>query len=218
MNTAALTPEELARLPVFPLPRVVFFPGSTLPLHLFEPRYRAMIEHCMSDGPQAFAVALLEPGYEAGYEGRPAIRTLAGVGRIVAHEAQRDGTHDVLLQGLHRVRLEELHDPSLPFRTAKATIVEPTSTEVPLGELQALLACATQVAQVVRAQHPDFAIGTSIESGAAHVADTLADRFVAAPEARQAILEELDLRARVSKVMDAVGGLLAMLATRETPS
>ena len=41
-----LSAEELARLPVFPLPRVVFFPGTALPLHLFEPRYTEMIEGC----------------------------------------------------------------------------------------------------------------------------------------------------------------------------
>ena len=218
MHVDPLRPEELENLPVFPLPRVVFFPGSVLPLHLFEPRYRAMIEHCMTKGPRAFAVTLLQPGFEAAYEGRPAIRTIAGVGRIVAHEAQRDGTHDVLLQGLHRVSLDEIHDESLPFRTAKAKVLEPTNVDVPMGELQALMACATQVAQVVRQQHPEFQLGTSLDEGASKVADTIADRFVAVPETRQAILEALDLRQRVGLVTDAVGGLLAMLASRDAPS
>ena len=45
-----LSAEELARLPVFPLPRVVFFPGTALPLHLFEPRYTEMIEDCLDSG------------------------------------------------------------------------------------------------------------------------------------------------------------------------
>jgi Lon protease-like protein len=217
MSVEPLRPEELARLPVFPLPRVVFFPGSVLPLHLFEPRYRAMIEHCMTHGPRALAVTLLEPGFEAAYEGRPAIRTIAGVGRIVTHEANPDGTHDVVLQGLHRVKLGEIFDESLPFRTAKATLLESTGLEVPPHELQALLVCAAQVAQAVRRQHPEFSVGVGLDAGAERVADTIADRFVALPELRQAILEELDLRARVARVTGAVGELLGMVA-RSAPS
>lgn len=216
-DTEPLTEDELRELPVFPLPRIVFFPGSTLPLHLFEPRYRAMIEHCITKGPRAIAIALLEPGYEATYEGRPAIRTLAGVGRIVAHEAREDGTHDVLLHGLHRVSLEELPDPSRPFRVARATLLE-SRGEVARDDLQALLACATQVAQVVRQQHPDFELGAGLDDDAERIVDTIADRFVAPPDERQAILEALDLRERVALVTDAVGELLAMLSSRTIPS
>ena len=56
---APLSSEELEALPIFPLPRLVFFPGSRLPLHLFEPRYLEMMEHCLQRGPEAIAVATL---------------------------------------------------------------------------------------------------------------------------------------------------------------
>lgn len=217
-KSAPLTAEELAALPVFPLPRVVFFPATVLPLHLFEPRYRAMIEHCMEHGPRAMAVTLLKPGYEPDYEGRPAFHGVGGVGRIVAHERNPNGTHDVVLEGVHRVFLEERTDHSHPFRLAKATVLEPTGSEVPREEVLALMACASQVAQIVRLRHPELELGVSAEDRPAVIADTLADRFVAAPDRRQAILEARDVRQRIALVTDAIGELLALLATHDTPS
>ncbi|HEY8427238.1 MAG TPA: LON peptidase substrate-binding domain-containing protein, partial [Sandaracinaceae bacterium] len=86
MSAPAIEPlreDELAALPIFPLPSVVLFPGSVLPLHVFEPRYRAMMEDCVSRGPRAMAVALLRPGWERDYEGRPPVYEIAGAGRIV---------------------------------------------------------------------------------------------------------------------------------------
>ena len=54
----------LAEVPVFPLPNVVFFPGTQLPLHIFEPRYRALMRSCMESDRMVMAIALLKPGYE----------------------------------------------------------------------------------------------------------------------------------------------------------
>src|SRR5690606_21229592 len=86
-----LREDELAALPIFPLPSVVLFPGSVLPLHVFEPRYRAMMEDCVSRGPRAMAVALLRPGWERDYEGRPPVYEIAGAGRIVEWARRPDG-------------------------------------------------------------------------------------------------------------------------------
>ena len=83
-----LSAKELARLPVFPLPRVVFFPGTALPLHLFEPRYTEMIEDCLESGCTAMAVALLSPGWEDSYEGKPAIHEIAGAPVVPSPRAQ----------------------------------------------------------------------------------------------------------------------------------
>ena len=74
MSATHLLPVDwLQDLAVFPLPRVVFFPGTYLPLHIFEPRYRALMRDCITSGRMAMAVTLLKPGYEANYAGRPAV-------------------------------------------------------------------------------------------------------------------------------------------------
>lgn len=213
----ALSEDELARLPVLPLPRAVFFPGTLLPLHLFEPRYRSLIEDCMTSGPQAMAVALLEPGYEANYEGSPAYRAIAGAGRIVAHARNPDGTHDVVLAGLARVHLDEFA-VDRPYRVAKAAVLRDDAAAVPSGDVLALLSCASRISEVVRRKHPEFTLGVGPADPPARIADTVADRFVADTATRQAILEELRLRRRIDLVTEALGELLAILGTGEVLS
>ncbi|MEO0324856.1 MAG: LON peptidase substrate-binding domain-containing protein, partial [Myxococcota bacterium] len=154
-DAAPPSEEELSRLPVFPLPRVVFFPNTLLPLHLFEPRYREMIEDCMTRGPEVMAVSMLTAG--TGADGKPTFKALSGVGRIIAHERNANGTHNIVLRGLVRARLEELPSEA-PYRLVKATPL--MSHGVARGtDVQALMACATRVAAVVRQQHPEFSLG-----------------------------------------------------------
>ena len=212
-----LTDEELAKLPVFPLPRVVFFPGTALPLHLFEPRYTRMIEECIDSGCTAMAVALLSPGWEDNYEGHPEIFEVAGAGRIVAHQERADGTHDIILHGLNRVRLNELPDEGRPYRCARAEPIEDfgsaTSTDV-----MAMMACATRVAAKVRERQPDFALQVSTELAPARAADVIADQLVVSPDERQQILETVDVEKRVGLVTQSVASLLAQLSESHAPS
>jgi Lon protease-like protein len=212
-----LSAEELARLPVFPLPRVVFFPGTALPLHLFEPRYTEMIEDCLASGCTAMAVALLEPGWEDRYDENPAIHQIAGAGRIVAHQPRGDGTHDIILHGLNRVRLHELRCPDHSYRCARAVPIEDHGTATP-SEVLAMMACATRVAAKVRERQPDFALQVSAELAPARAADVVADQLVVSPEERQQILETVDVKERVALVTECVASLLAQLSVAHAPS
>jgi Lon protease-like protein len=206
-----LAPEELAELPVFPLPRVVFFPGTMLPLHLFEPRYQRMIEDCMTVGPRAMAVTLLARGWEDDYEGRPPVHPVAGAGRIVAHEQLDDGTHQILLAGVCRVELDELPMGGKPYRRAAATVL-PDQGGVTPGDVRALMSCAGAVASIVRRQHEDFALGVTMEDAPGRIADTITDRLVALPTTRQRILETLPVDERVRLATEAVGALMVSLS------
>ncbi len=96
----------MKQVPVFPLPNVVFFPTTTLPLHIFEPRYRQMVAHAL-DQDRLIAVALLKPGWEKNYEGRPDFHQVGTVGRITQFKKLDDGRYNILLEGLERVRLKE---------------------------------------------------------------------------------------------------------------
>lgn len=112
-------------VPLFPLPNVVLFPGAVLPLHIFEHRYRAMMEYCLSDTRQ-FAMALLRPGWEKTYHGRPDIEPVVCLGTILSHERLPDGRYNLLLQGTSRARvLQELPEPH-PFRLAKLELFSST--------------------------------------------------------------------------------------------
>ncbi|MBZ0115873.1 MAG: LON peptidase substrate-binding domain-containing protein [Sandaracinaceae bacterium] len=218
MSPEDLTPlaaHELAALPVFPLPRVVFFPGTRLPLHVFEPRYRQMMQDCLEHGPRAMAVALLAPGWEEDYEGRPAIHTIAGAGRIIEHERRPDGRYDLALYGAARVRLEELPPDGLPYRRARATIVADRMPHADAVQraLTPLVATASAIAGRVRERYPAFDLGISASTPSTLVADRIADRLIADPETRQALLEQADLKVRLALLQDALAELIATLET-----
>jgi len=108
-------PDEL---PVFPLPNAVLFPGTTLPLYVFEPRYRQMVEDALRHG-RWIAVALLRPGFEADYEGSPEFHEMGGAGFLVRSNRLDDGRFEIVLEGRERVHLEEVPSARL-YRMARA--------------------------------------------------------------------------------------------------
>ncbi len=93
-------------VPVFPLPTVVFFPKTYLPLHIFEPRYREMVRESLQ-GDRMIMMALLKEGWENNYYGNPEIYSIGCVGKIVKNQILDDGRYNILLYGLVRVRIKE---------------------------------------------------------------------------------------------------------------
>jgi len=114
-------------VPIFPLSTVVFFPNTLLPLHIFEPRYKKMLEDTMNNE-KIIGMALLKPGWEKEYYGSPEVFSIAGIGRIVSSEHLEDGKSNIVLYGLKRVKIiEEIHEK--PYRMAKIEIVESENSE-----------------------------------------------------------------------------------------
>jgi Lon protease-like protein len=108
-------------LRLFPLPSMVVFPDSLVPLKVFEPRYVAMVEDAL-ESDRLVGMALLKPGYQKDYEGSPAVYPVACVGRILQHKRLPSGHIDFWLYGLERARiLEELE--SEPFRRARVELL-----------------------------------------------------------------------------------------------
>lgn len=109
-------------LPLFPLPNLVFFPRTRLPLHIFEPRYRQMIADAVA-ADQRFGIVLLRPGWESEYFGAPPIHPLGTIGQIEQAVPLEDGRYNILVRGEVRFRVigEVSHEP---YRTARV-IAEP---------------------------------------------------------------------------------------------
>ena len=128
-----------ARIPVFPLPNVVLFPKTYLPLHIFEPRYRTMISDAAMSG-QCIGMALLKEGWESDYYGHPPMFSMGCVGRLVSVQPLADGRSNILLQGLERFEIErEWYDK--PYREATiAVTVRGTETALDPAVRQRLLA------------------------------------------------------------------------------
>jgi Lon protease-like protein len=97
-------------MPLFPL-NTVLFPGMVLPLHIFEPRYREMINTCVDEQRQ-FGVVLIEQGVEAGGPARP--HTIGTAARISRVEHLPDGRMDITVVGTHRFQVLEL-DTRKPY-------------------------------------------------------------------------------------------------------
>src|SRR5919108_2546260 len=91
-------------IPIFPLDKTVLFPNVFLPLHIFEPRYRAMVADAL-DGDRIIGMVLLQPGYEANYEGRPPVFAIGCAGVITHSEPLADGKYNIVLRGLERFRI-----------------------------------------------------------------------------------------------------------------
>ena len=89
---------------LFPLPNVVLFPAVPLPLHVFEPRYRALVIDALASH-RTVGMALLKPGYQDDYHGRPAVYPLGCAGSIVQEERLEDGRFNIVLQGRERFRI-----------------------------------------------------------------------------------------------------------------
>jgi len=95
-------------IPIFPLPNVVLFPNVFLPLHIFEPRYRQMVEDALK-GDRIIGMVLLRPGWQSDYEGRPPVYPIGCAGVITHAERLSDGRFNIVLRGMEKfvVRDEE---------------------------------------------------------------------------------------------------------------
>lgn len=108
----------MSLLPLFPLPNVVLFPGALLPLHIFEPRYRAMVGDALG-GDRRIGVILLRDGWQVDYDGRPPIHSI-GCSGVIEHATQLDdGRYNIVLRGLSRFRVVA-EDTAQTYRRATA--------------------------------------------------------------------------------------------------
>lgn len=108
----------LLRVPVFPLAGALLFPGSQLPLHIFEPRYRAMVRDAL-DGDGLIAMIQPRPDAEQGAS-HPALFEVGCIGRIAACDEMDDGRYNIVLEGLSRFRIAREAAVETPYRQVDA--------------------------------------------------------------------------------------------------
>ncbi len=109
-------------VPLFPLSSVVFFPNTLLPLHIFEPRYKEMVNTAINNE-KIIGMALLKPGWETDYYKNPEVYDVIGMGRIVSSEVFEDGKINIVLYGLKRAKIIEIVK-DLPYRQALVHIMD----------------------------------------------------------------------------------------------
>jgi Lon protease-like protein len=218
MNEVDL-PKGRVEVPIFPLPKLVLFPGTLLPLHIFEPRYRTMLSDALLGPQRLIAVVQLKPGWEQQRDAeRPPIYDVAGIGKIAAHTRNRDGTYDIVLEAFARVRLQELEPAGFLYRRATATVLRERTPkdEVRSSEVTALLSLASRIASIVQRALPGFSLQATEDDTPAVLSDRIADQFVLAPAARQDLLETLDVGSRIRSLMVQLAQLHLALCSSDS--
>lgn len=124
------------RLSIFPLPGALLFPGMHLPLHIFEPRYRAMVSDAMARDRR---IGMIQPRQDADGDEAPPLYAIGCVGRIVEVEAMEDGRYNLILEGVSLFRVVRELDVTTAFRQVEAELIAaPAIDELSLGRRASL--------------------------------------------------------------------------------
>jgi len=196
--------------PIFPLPGVLLLPRARLPLHIFEPRYRAMTADALDgDG----MIAMVQPRDPESEERAPELYDIACLGRIVESEQLDDGRFLLTLEGVIRMRLAEELPEKDGYRRARADYADYAHDLDPPGaggavDRDGLLAALRGYLAARGLTADQDAIGRLADEP---LVNALAMACPFRPAEKQALLQAADVPAR-AELLDA---LLRMSATHE---
>jgi Lon protease-like protein len=185
-----------ASVPVMVLPGALLFPHALLPLYIFEPRYREMLAHCLQNQ-RMFCVALMKPGIMEASTSADFFQ-VAGCGLVRACVGREDGTSNLILQGLRRVRFTG-YTQEKPFWIAEVEAI--TSAPGNPVETDALGAKALELCQ--RLKERGLQLPGQLDNFLSHLtnldmlADLVGHTFISDPFQRQKLLEEPLIPARL---------------------
>ena len=198
-----MSPERVT-IPVFPLPNLVFFPRTVLPLHIFEPRYKEMVADALG-GDLMIGVAQLRPGWDKDYYGQPPVYRVLGVGRIIGNRRWPDGRYDIVLEGMYRAQIVS-ESMCKSYRVAEAEILSDVLPEEKRSDLEreypSLLRILRQLVIAVPDTERIIAPEVLDNPSIGELVDLLACTFVENAYEKQSILSETDVsrRLRLTKV------------------
>ena len=199
---------ELSRLRIFPLSGVTLFPHGILPLHVFEPRYRKLVEDCLAGG-HPFAPWGIDERAAGGRRG-PGLHEVATAGRIRSHRRHEDGRFDILVEGVERVRVIAEDDSLEPYRVVSAVRhpLQPVEPE----RLRSRVATLKSLAGTLALEHPRAARLLQVTLDRCEDPSELSDVLCAIvhdnPSLRQVLLETSSVDARLGKVLETLSTLL----------
>jgi len=209
MSSSVTLPEQL---PVMPLPGAVLFPHALLPLYIFEPRYCKMLEHALQRH-RMFCVTLVKPSCPDWHAAEDFFHR-ATVGLIRACVGRSDGTSNLILQGLQRVRFTSFEQEK-PFPIASIDSVE--SRDPTTVETEALGAKVIELYGSLRHDRRQLPAKLDRYLSELHdlemLADLMGSTFVNDPLRRQRLLEEGSLNQRlrflITYLRDEIGNAAA---------
>ena len=182
---------------MFPLNTVVF-PGMTVPLHVFEERYRALVHHLLSvDDPteRVFGTVAIREGYEVGAHGAQSVYRVGCVLQLTEVEPRPDGSFDVVAVGRDRLKLDRMERGG-DFPTGVADVVVEPRVEVPRAVLDRARATFTAYRAAISELQGELFVGT-LPRDPDYLAWTLSALSPLPMAERQSLLEAPDAEARL---------------------
>lgn len=194
-----------APVPLFPLPDGVLLPGAVLPLTIFEPRYRRMMNEVLAreDDHRLIAIALLKEGFETTYyTNRAAIHPVVCVGRILQHQRLADGRFNILVLGCCRARVVA-EDGSGDYRVAQLAPLESQGT---IEESEVATELGSTLARAVELKICGGELARMLVDAAPTIScliDLVAFHFMPPAEyaLKQRVLEDQDVKSRAELVV-----------------
>ena len=211
MPVIHITDDNFRSLPIFPLQGLTLFPGMIIPLHIFEPKYVALLEHCL-ENQHLIALAntsantqehtrILDPEHDA-----PPVFRIMGAGIIIAARELPKQRWNILVQGV--VRVEALRELIVdePFRLVEARVLLDADIEVEqlkeqtqrLKQLLYILCDHEELSEVV---NNILASGPTPEE----LTHAVAAQLIVDPVQRQRVLELLSPLQRAEVLNELVG-------------
>ena len=189
-------------LPLFPLPNVVLFPGMPLPLHVFEPRYQAMVRDALR-GPRMIGMVLLRGDWRRDYEGRPPIFHTGTGGQIVHVDELVGGRFNIVLRGLREFVVREEVESGRLYRVARVDWRHAVADELPpVARDQLVELVRRYLTRTGRQPEATVDLDRDVEAGA--LVNFLAQHLDLDPLERQGLLEEASVATRARRLADVL--------------
>lgn len=190
-------------LRLFPLPNFVMLPHVVKAFHIFEPRYRELVEHTLA-GDKYVTLVMPKAGWESDYEGSFPLHEYGCLTQIMNHEQLPDGRFNIVVRGICRVKLDQELLSSSRYRQAKGTLLpDPAITYDGTMRQELLDAVYHWVPDDPTAKDQFETLLSSINTGGM-VADIISFAIPLPPETKQQLLETLDVTHRLKTLVAAI--------------
>tara|TARA_R110002072_G_scaffold1989_3_gene16501 strand:+ start:67832 stop:68530 length:699 start_codon:yes stop_codon:yes gene_type:complete len=191
--------EEKMDIPILPIPNVVFFPNTTLPIVVAEPTYIRMVKECVHNN-SMLGISMAEPTQEFEHHTKYSPHKIGSIGKVIILEEYEDGSLKVLVRGKSRVRLNHVIQ-NIPYLVYNVTLLPDINngTSVELGENK-LSKLKGILDDWIDAAIPDSLERETFQNsllGTAHIIDYLSTFLVDDRRVRQILLENTSLPERV---------------------
>lgn len=210
-------------IPLFPLSNVVLFPGVHTPLHLFEPRYRQMVERALA-GERQIGMATVPPEHVDEMPGDPPLYPVGCAGIIAQSQRLPDGRYNIVLMGTRRFRIveEAPRPPQRLYRVAQVELLDdPFPAEAREGvahlreRIVGLVGSLLERASAERASAVTSELFRGVDD--ATFVNSLSNALAFAPAEKQGLLEADSIPQRFDRLEGLLSFRLAELSRPGAP-